>query len=301
MSGLKFLRTRVSNENYKPYAGGDVWMLKETIIDNIANILSVIAIVCGIISIKIARDSLTFSQRSMLIKDSYEPILNDIKNNRENKLDSSLKFEFGNLRKIKQSYLYLAFEDNDRKHINSILEAEKKVNEFKMKANSYAESAINRVLNKELLKRGSEEIVVSTNIGNNQGHTLYNLNKNLYDILMNNELSYSIATDNTFIWCETGRNYTVTAPEGYEYETLQREYLYKMSNFLEQHFNLEVDLQNPEEIFFLEFERFEKEMIKELTSMPSYQEAKTEFENLMNFIDELESTIIERIKKLIIP
>lgn len=281
--------------------GGNNEMSKEIIIDNIPNILSIIAIICGIISIKIARDSLMFSQRSMLIKESYEPILNDIEHNRKIKINSSTELNFERLQKVRESYLYLAFEDKDREKIDLILEAEKKINLFKKKSNSYAENSIIRVLNNELRKRKCEELVAYVKIGDSQGHSLYNQGENLYDILFKKDLSYSIATNNPLIWCETGHNYIASTPEGDEYESFYVEHQLTLLNLIEQYFGIEVNLQDPEEAFFSHFKEYEDKMVKELKSMSDYQIANKEYEILVNLIDELEKEIINKIKKLIIP
>lgn len=269
------------------------------IIENIPNILSIIAIISGVISIKVAKDSLRFSQRSMLIKESYEPILNDIRHNRKIEFETSKEMSFSSIKKITESYVFPAFEEQDRELISSILKAEEKINSFKQNANSYAGTAVARVFNEELRKRNIEEIIDDVKVGDSKGN--YNREGNLYDILLGQDLSVCIASNSPIIWCETGYNYTALTPEGDEYESFDRRYQRMLTYIIEKHLGININLSNLEDDFFSDFKEYEERIVMELKRMPKYKIAEKEYEDLLAHMNKLEGEIIGRIRELIIP
>jgi hypothetical protein len=275
---------------------------------NLSNILAIIAIIIAVFSIKISRDSLkvtrdslVFSQRSMLIKDSYEPILEDIKHNKSIDINSSQKLNFGNLQKISDSYLYLAFEERDRQAINSILELEDCINSFKNKADSYASQSMIKILNRELEKVGVEEKVLHITITDSKGKAMSQQDVNLYDILLKDTLAYRVASNDLMIYCETGNTYTVSSPEGYEYDTDVPEYQYPLPNFLEKLLNEPVGLYDVEDGLMATLDTYEKKIINELKNLNEYNEVKSNHQKLLETMGVLEAEIVNRIKELIIP
>jgi len=264
------------------------------IIDNIPNILSVVAILIGIISYKVAKDSLVFNQRLILMKESYEPIFNDIKNNKEIKLNSSQKMNFDNIKKIKESYFFPVFDKRDRKFINSILEGEEKINSFKKRTDSYVSTSIERVLNAELQKKNFDQIIVRVYI---EGHK----EKNLYDVLLNNDITLSIVSNSPIIWCDTGEKFIAKTPEGDEYENINVTNKCQLSYLLEKYLDIRINSFNWAEDFLTDFKEYEEKIILELKNMSEYQDAEKEYHNILTYMSELEQVIIKRTRKLIIP
>jgi hypothetical protein len=269
------------------------------IMNNLSNILSMIAVVSGIISIIIARSSLIHTQRSMLIKESYEPILNDITENKSISVKTSKKMNFDRINKISMSYLFLAFKEKDRELIYSILEKEEKLNEYKRRVNSYAGNIIAKVFNEELKSKGFKEFIVDISIGDNKGNTLYNLTDNLYDLILNDDLSMCLASNSPLIWCEIGSNYTAISPEGIEYDSFNVEQQCTLIYLIENYLGIKTSTYH--ESFFEDIKKYESKIVTELKQMSEYKEAKKHHLDLQNKMNKLESEIIKRIKKLIIP
>ncbi|MFF3024472.1 hypothetical protein ACFVRR_17760 [Gottfriedia sp. NPDC057948] len=265
-----------------------------------SNILSLIAIIVSVISVRVAKNSLVFSQRSMLIKESYEPILNDIKHNQKIKFNTSKKMNFDQLHQISTSYLFLAFEEKDRELILLILELQKNINSYKEKVNRYASTAIAIVINAELQERNIKEVVCNVQIGNKNGPLNNNKDDNLYDLLLNSDLSICLETNTPYLWCDVGQNYTAVSPEGFEYEGFDVKHQVTLTYIFEKYFELKrssyYDLD-----FISDFAPYEKKIIMVLKEMPEYKKAEKDYDNLLIYMNELESNIISKIKKLIIP
>ncbi|PEZ76378.1 hypothetical protein [Bacillus sp. AFS017274] len=263
------------------------------IIENVSNILSVAAIFIGIISLKVAKDSLVFNQRLILMEKSYEPIFNDIKHNKEIKINSSRELNFDNFKKIRKSYFFNAFENTDRNLVELILGSEEKINSFKKKTGSFAATAIERVLNAELLKQNCEEIIGNVYIEGQK--------ENLYDVLLTYDLSLFIAGNSPTIWCDMGENYIAKTPDGDEYESFNITKRCPLSNILENQLSIRINSSNWAEDLLPDFNDYEEKIIMELKNMPEYKIAETEYQHILVYMSELEKIIINRTRKLIIP
>jgi len=83
-----------------------------TIFSNIlSNILSIIGLLIAYLALKKTKKSLVFDQRSILMKESFEPIYNDIVRNKDIGIESNVKLNFQQLEKIRETYFFPAFDN----------------------------------------------------------------------------------------------------------------------------------------------------------------------------------------------
>lgn len=276
----------------------DLTSILITIVIGITSII--IAIVIGKKSINIADKSLIYSQRSMLIKESYEPILNDLKQNRKINIRSSKRLNYRFLEELIDSYLYLAFEEDDKRLISSILDLELEINSFKDKSNIYRSNIITNLLNDEIKQNGHNVILDYVRIGDIKGNEKNKAEYNLYDIVVNYELSLALLTQSSVIWCDIGD--VVTKKTGdIEYEDIEFNKFMLLSHALKEYLNIKVNSSNMEEDFIANFEVFEKQIVENLKSMKEFQKLQDEYKKLEELTNKLENIIVSRIKKLIIP
>lgn len=164
-----------------------------------------VSILIGVAPIKIARNSLIFNQRSLLIKDSYEPILLDIKDNNPIKLISSTELSYDKLRKVKESYVYHAFEKSDQELMDKILELEGKINSFKRKSNNIISRLLVNLLNKnysadviETQKSNAQRVITEVFIGD----AIKNSKESFIDIFLNRRFHELVLFNSgEHIWC----------------------------------------------------------------------------------------------------
>ena len=112
----------------------------------------VVAIFIGVKSIKFAKGALEHSQRSLIVNESYKPIINDINNYRNLKPFSSQPLDFSGIKAVKNGYIFDALEEDWKQKINKILEKENNINKIKKSLDGIASNAICEVINKYIEK-----------------------------------------------------------------------------------------------------------------------------------------------------
>ncbi|MGH0830072.1 hypothetical protein ACQVTX_17255 [Bacillus pretiosus] len=262
--------------------------------DVISFLSFIITAIVGYISIRVAKNSLAVSQRSMLIKESYEPILNDIKNNRNTTIDTSRLLDFKNLADIKNSYVYLAFDDEMKRVIESILKSQEEINLLKRKTEYFSTNAMTKVLNENLVNKGFEEEIEYISLESTS-------KTKFYDILMKKQFFRAVRDNSPTIYCVIGESYVYTNSEGIEIEDFERKYQISLSGFFSDFFDLRFTTLESTEEYYADIEKLEDKVIMELKSHTDYISMELEYKALCNHLNQLEEEIISRIKELIIP
>ncbi|MBJ6930773.1 hypothetical protein JG641_19550, partial [Vibrio cholerae] len=72
------------------------------------------------------------SQRSLIVNESYKPIINDINNYRNLKPFSTQPLDFSGIKAVKNGYIFDALEEDWKQKINKILEKENNINKIKI-------------------------------------------------------------------------------------------------------------------------------------------------------------------------
>ncbi|UOQ44838.1 hypothetical protein MUN89_02465 [Halobacillus salinarum] len=269
-----------------------------------------ISIIIGATSIKIARDSLVFNQRSFILKDSYEPILTDINNNRVVRLISSTEFCYGKLKEVKESYVYQAFEKNEQELIDEVLELERNINIFKNKSNNILHNMLVKLLNNnysvdsfEKEKGETHKLITEVFIGDDKAQQ--KSKEKLIDLFLNNGLHELVLLNNAEnIWCRMQEFYIVEDSNGIEQEFVTHEKMFTLDHLLKKNINLdEIDIPHvrEEEVILAEMERIGNLLQDEYKNSKEYKCAYNSFNKLVDNINILESKLIGRIRKLIIP
>jgi len=75
----------------------------------------------GIVAIIIAVRTLNFSKRSFIVKDSYDPLLRILKENKEIGIYDTIQYKIDLLLELKETYIYSAFEKKEKLLINEII------------------------------------------------------------------------------------------------------------------------------------------------------------------------------------
>ncbi|MCZ2992037.1 hypothetical protein NYY86_28280, partial [Acinetobacter baumannii] len=91
--------------------------------------------------------ALEHSQRSLIVNESYKPIINDINNYRNLKPFSSQPLDFSGIKAVKNGYIFDALEEDWKQKINKILEKENNINKIKKSLDGIASNAICEVIN----------------------------------------------------------------------------------------------------------------------------------------------------------
>ncbi|EJR55516.1 hypothetical protein IK3_05610 [Bacillus toyonensis] len=254
----------------------------------------IITFIIGWWSIRVAKSSLIYSQRSSLIKESYDPILEDIKLNRNVSIHSSNKLNFERFHAVKNSYIYYAFDDELIKLSESIFISEQTINKLKNKMNAISSRAITNVLNKELKRKESSLRVYDVDVENKPSIQLY-------EFLISGQITQLlILNEHNALYCDVKEEYTYTQDE-MEFVGFKNEYRYPFLLFLDTFLNLKItDVLSGNEVIS-DVEYLEKQMINELKNHPDYKSLEVEYIQFHKYLDEMEMEIVHRIKELIIP
>lgn len=263
--------------------------------------------ILGIIAVLLAKSSLDYSKRSSLVKDSYGPILEEIKKNKNIKCDSSETFNFKYLEELKSNYLYKALEKENQICIKNIIERCIKVNKYKKESHTYVEKSICEILNQELEKKKYPCRVGSIYECDKHYQPIYKDRTDLFNQLFTGNLGYILVSGQIKIAC-----YVASIKEALYID--RKEFLEEL--ILDPDIDL-VDLKkmaddlyskpknwHPEDEFYptLEFfVHYQSEMIKVFKDQTNYPLYEAQYEGLVREINQLEKQINETIKKLLIP
>lgn len=250
----------------------------------------------GIVAIIIAVRTLNFSKRSFIVKDSYDPLLRILKENKEIGIYDTIQYKIDLLLELKETYIYSAFEKKEKLLINEIIKNATSINQYKSNAEFEARKAAEHVLLEELPKWVKD-------------------NRDLIDVeLKGSEKLYSKIIDGTLGVAYIMREMEITCwlgelLRGIRYEEVGEEEFYEKSQglpityYLEETFDrssLPAEIRNFEPtLFFLEsVETKIKERFKKNVQFYMIQNTSN---NLMRELDNLIYILNERVKRLLIP
>ena len=143
-----------------------------------------------------------------MIKDSYAPILEEIKRNEEVTQDSSKLFSFSFFEELRDGYLFQALEGKEKKKINSILEKSVEVNDFKNKSNDKAENSMRKALNDAWQDRKLGDITIGKIHSSSIDHERIYKDIKWFDLLISGELKPSLMSAQIVLTCEFGNYFT---------------------------------------------------------------------------------------------
>lgn len=265
---------------------------------SLGDLLTFIGIVVAIYSIVVAIKNLNFSKRSLLVRDSYDPVINCLEENRLVKLSNSLLYNLSYLEGIERSYLIDAFEKNEQSLINEITIKGKLINKYKERADVNAKKAIESEILDRLPEWNMEEGVVLGEV-RVEGDV--------------NGIHLTLEHDN-FIGAMIFGDIKVDCVLGHVIERVSFEEIGKEEEFLPKYLvSLEYYLDHTIEIPEI------PEMMRSITSLEAFiptveDEIKEKFRQITSYYDiekehiilhkkmgELHYSITERIKQLLIP
>lgn len=254
-----------------------------------------VAIYIGVRSINIAKGALEHSQRSLIINESYKPIINDINKYRNQKLYlySSQLVDFSEIKAVKNGYIFDALEEDWKQKINKILEKENSINKIKKSLDGIASNAICEVINKYIEKTDYEE-----EVGNIE---FMMKGSKLYDVLMSNNL-YSILVlshPKPEIYCEILVEHIEYDSEAGEIPVKRSECLLPIERAFEKYMNIGLDPNN--ELPQFDIDNVEKQIMRAINNNPKHIVMENEYTELIKIFNKLQSEINERIRELIIP
>ncbi|MFJ8525463.1 hypothetical protein [Bacillus cereus] len=253
----------------------------------------VVAIFIGVRSIKFAKGALEHSQRSLIVNESYKPIINDINNYRNLKPFSSQPLDFSGIKAVKNGYIFDALEEDWKKKINKILEKENNINKIKKSLDGIASSAICEVINKYIEKTDYEEEV---------GNIEFKMKgSKLYDVLMSNNL-YHLLVDSHVkpeIYCEILVEGIEYHPEAGEIPFKYAQNMLPIEQAFEKYMNIGLDPNNKLPEF--DINNVEKQIMRAINNNPKHIAMENERIELIKIFNILQDEINERIRELIIP
>lgn len=255
--------------------------------------------IIGLLSIIIAKSSLDHSKRSSLVKDSYGPILDEIKKNKRIEADSSTLLNFKSLEDLKSSYLYEAFNKNEQTLIDDILKKSEKINVFKKKAPSLVKRSIIKVINREM-----EESELNSIVGNifiDQFPPSCEKEKHFFDFLFTNNPSYV-----KFV-CEVGHTVlrkTIVPSDDSGFEEIEGKEFFcedrkSLDSILEEIYGDLLPSYNYPSVHF--YNKYRDEMIEQFKIESGYARYEKGYELLLDDMETLESHVQQSLKKLLIP
>ncbi|MDA2138939.1 hypothetical protein PDN64_12430 [Bacillus cereus group sp. Bc256] len=253
----------------------------------------VVAIFIGIKSIKFAKGALEHSQRSLIVNESYKPIINDINNYCNLKPFSSQPLDFSGIKAVKNGYIFDALEEDWKQKINKILEKENNINKIKKSLDGIASNAICEVINKYIEKTDYEEEV---------GNIEFKMNgSKLYDVLMSNNLYYLLVCSHVKpeIYCEILVEHIEYDPEAGEIPVKRSECLLPIEKAFEKYMNIGLDPNN--ELPQFDIDNIEKQIMRVINNNPKHIVMENERTELIKIFNILQDEINERIRELIIP
>jgi len=253
----------------------------------------VVAIFIGVKSIKFAKGALEHSQRSLIVNESYKPIINDINNYRNLKPFSSQPLDFSGIKAVKNGYIFDALEEDWKQKINKILEKENNINKIKKSLDGIASNAICEVINKYIEKTDYEEEV---------GNIEFKMNgSKLYDVLMSNNLYYLLVHSHVKpeIYCEILVEHIEYDPEAGEIPVKRSECLLPIEKAFEKYMNIGLDPNN--ELPQFDIDNIEKQIMRVINNNPKHIVMENERTELIKIFNILQDEINERIRELIIP
>ncbi|MFV0946333.1 hypothetical protein JNB07_26525 [Bacillus pacificus] len=253
----------------------------------------VVAIFIGVKSIKFAKGALEHSQRSLIVNESYKPIINDINNYRNLKPFSSQPLDFSGIKAVKNGYIFDALEEDWKQKINKILEKENNINKIKKSLDGIASNAICEVINKYIEKTDYEEEV---------GNIEFKMNgSKLYDVLMSNNLYYLLVRSHVKpeIYCEILVEHIEYDPEAGEIPVKRSECLLPIEKAFEKYMNIGLDPNN--ELPQFDIDNIEKQIMRVINNNPKHIVMENERAELIKIFNILQDEINERIRELIIP
>lgn len=252
-----------------------------TIFSNIlSNILSIIGLLIAYLALKKTKKSLVFDQRSILMKESFEPIYNDIVRNKDIGIESNVKLNFQRLEKIRETYFFPAFDNKAQTLINSIINLSKDINNFKKQNEGVAKAVALKVLNKELLKNNSQKGILRV-------YRDYNYSvqtKGLYELVISKELSTLLLSHNSVYRIE-----------------LESSEDYSLHDFIREYLNIKLNIHEYVNSSNTDINKLQMKIYNQLIQTEHYQKIKKTYEKLLNQTNELNDIIVSRVKKLIGP
>ncbi|MCP2035480.1 hypothetical protein L1279_002491 [Planomicrobium sp. HSC-17F08] len=253
--------------------------------------------ILGVLTIIIAKKSLDYDKRVLLVKESYEPILSNLKFNKSIAIRSTQMFDFEYLTYLKSSYLFDALESKDKRLINRIIKNINEINLLKKSAFPKAEKAIIEILNKRKKLDKGENVIGRLRIFD--GKFFSQDSSYFYTALLTSSLAQTIESRNIYIdlgswWFPTNEYDTCFFKEKESKEL--KDYLYKKEG-------IEVLTNEEDGVVTIsdEFSELESDII-------TLFENETDFKNIIyknnilkRDIESLEKIIKKRIQGLLIP
>lgn len=268
--------------------------IKDTGVSNWIGLVSiVVAIFIGVRSIKIAKGALEHSQRSLIVNESYKPIINDINKYRNLKPFSTQPLDFSGIKAVKNGYIFDALEEDWKQKINKILEKENNINKIKKSLDGIASNAICEVINKYIEKTDYEEEV---------GNIEFKMKgSKLYDVLMSNNLYYLLVHSHVKpeIYCEILVEGIEYHPEAGEIPFKYAQNMLPIEKAFEKYMNIGLDPNN--ELPQFDIDNVEKQIMRVINNNPKHIVMENEYTELIKIFNKLQSEINERIRELIIP
>ncbi|GEN30978.1 hypothetical protein HNQ35_001443 [Cerasibacillus quisquiliarum] len=252
--------------------------------------------IIGLIAIFIAISTLNFSKRSFIVKDSYDPLLRILEENRGIGLYNTAKYNIDFLIQLKESYIYSAFEKREKVLINKIIENATLINQFKNNADKEAKKAAEEILLGELPKWKKDELdLIEVEV---------ELTNELYSIIINGTLDIAYDMRDLEIICWLGEKYKTIRNE-----EIGEEIFYEKSKGIPLAYYLQKTIDKselPEEISHLDVSTFFLSSVKE--KIRDEYKKNVEFniisiksDDLTKDINKLIYILNESVKKLLIP
>ncbi|WP_281659112.1 hypothetical protein [Halobacillus sp. Cin3] len=260
------------------------------------NFIAILAVIFSALAVYIAIQTLDFNKRSVIVKDSFDPLLTELKKNRLVALGNRSLFHRTFIQDLKESYVFEAFEKKERRKIDSIIEKSYYINLFKQEADNKAEEAIKEVLFDELPEY------------NVKGYTLKDVlvqyeNQDYYYFVINKTIEEELITLRLTVYCQVtaeDKDYNDCDEVVEVTRDLQsiplRGYLYKTTDSSNYPDNQPWDPLD----MFIDNKKIDIKILERFKSNTDFENVEIEYNSLMNDINELYFLINERVKKILI-
>jgi hypothetical protein len=267
---------------------------------DIADVVGISGIILAIISLFVALSALNFSKRSYLLKDTYDPLLNTLKEIKAASLVNTIEINVEFLKSLKETYLFLAFNSKEKRLIDSIISSADSLNKFKNTAYTSAEKSLIDVINKkDKLKSNEQHIILSLDLKNEPS-------KELYTLISDGDFAYQLYSGAQTIICRVGERVTYYDNRAEDYlEDEKVHYRSDLGYYVDNTLDVVVpELEGynltPEKYqFFLE--GIEKEVYKEFQKIVDWDSKETLYNKFMSEVDKLNNSITNKIKRMLIP
>lgn len=249
--------------------------------------------IVGLSAVIIAINTLNFSKRSFIVKDSYDPLLKKLKENNKVGLYNTDRYEIDFITEFKQTYIHAAFGKKEQNLMNEIIENANFINQFKNVADIRAKQALEEILSAELPKWKSDSL-----------EFLYvdvKVTKDLFSNIINKKaLEAAYFMGEIEIVCWIGRKYVNILNEDIYYDESKGLTLDTYLRETTKKSNIPEEMHQLDEVTYF-LDSLEEKINDKFIEKTEFNIVKKKADSLTKDINKLSYILNESAKQLIIP